>query len=465
MRTLFLKIFLWFWLAMALVVLALFTVTATTQSEPVIPPQRGLVADTLASHAHKAATIFERGGRPALIQYLRGFEYKAHIRAYLVNAQGKEVVGRKVPEGARTLVAQAALTEDAQFYLSGSTIFGAQRGVSASGNRYVFVGTMPRSLLSALRIPPRIRALRLLAVLLPAGLVCFGLARYLTAPVTRLRAAARQLAAGDLSARVGARSMRRRDELADLGRDFDLMAERIETLVLSQRRLLGDISHELRSPLARLNVALEIARRHAGAEAKAPLDRIERESGRLNELIGQLLALARLESGDAARHDEPVDLARLVNEVAADADFEARSRHKAVLVVRNEECWTMGTAEFLRSAVENVVHNAVRYTKEGTTVEITLRQQGKQPDNSWAVITVRDHGPGVPEAALPDLFRPFYRVADARDRQSGGAGLGLAIAERAIHSHGGTVTAANAVDGGLIVELRLPVTGEPRNPS
>jgi two-component system sensor histidine kinase CpxA len=252
--------------------------------------------------------------------------------------------------------------------------------------------------------------------------------------------------------------MRRRDELADLGRDFDLMAERIESLVLSQRRLLGDISHELRSPLSRLNVALELARRHAGAEARAPLDRIERESARLNELIGQLLALARLESGDAARHDEPIDLALLVSEVAADADFEARSRNKAVLVVRSEECWTTGTAEFLHSAVENIVHNAVRYTEEGTTVEITLRRESEPAGKLWAVITVRDHGPGVPAAALADLFRPFYRVADARDRQSGVAGLGLAISERAVHSHGGTVTPAYESSGGLCVELRLPTT-------
>jgi two-component system sensor histidine kinase CpxA len=229
------------------------------------------------------------------------------------------------------------------------------------------------------------------------------------------------------------------------------MAERLESMVRAQQRLLGDISHELRSPLARLGVALGLARQRSGAEANSALDRIERESDNLNEMISQLLTLTRLESGTDGRKRTDVDLAALVKEVADDADFEARSLNRAVQVVSSDNCSINGVEELLRSAVENVVRNAVRYTPEGTAVEVALSRQ-----NGHAVISVRDRGHGVPEESLEKIFRPFYRTEDARDRQSGGGtGLGLAITERAVRMHGGSVQAVNATGGGLAVEMRL----------
>ncbi|HEX9700974.1 MAG TPA: ATP-binding protein, partial [Acidobacteriota bacterium] len=298
---------------------------------------------------------------------------------------------------------------------------------------------------------PGALAFRLLAVFLTAGLVCYGLARYLTAPVLRLRDATNRLAGGDLAVRVGPAVGNRKDELAQLGHDFDLMAARIESLLTTQRQLLSDVSHELRSPLARLNVALALARQRSGPEAAAPLDRIEAEAEQLNALIGRVLELARLESGAAPAERAPVDLGRLLEDIAADADFEARAKDCTVTFSAAEPCRVLGSEPLLRSAFENVVRNAVRYTARGTGVEIEMA-----PAGGGAVVTVRDHGPGVAEEHLDDMFEPFYRLADARDRESGGTGLGLAITRRAIRLHGGTVQAANAEDGGLIVELRLP---------
>jgi two-component system sensor histidine kinase CpxA len=228
------------------------------------------------------------------------------------------------------------------------------------------------------------------------------------------------------------------------------MAERIESLIEAQRRLLGDISHELRSPLARLSVALGLARRQAGDRAASSLDRMEREAERLNDLIGQLLSLSRLESGAERIDSHKIDLARLVREVAEDADFEARSRNRSVRILSVDECSVEGNHRLLASAIENVVRNAARHTAEGTQVEISLRC------NDRARIVVRDHGEGVPESMLGNIFRPFYRVEDARDRQSGGSGLGLAITERAVRLHGGEVRAENAEGGGLIIEISLP---------
>ncbi len=304
---------------------------------------------------------------------------------------------------------------------------------------------------------PRFLAPRFLAVMLTAGLLCYLLARYIVSPVLKLRAVTTQFAGGDLSARVGPLLGRRRDELAAMGHDFDAMAERVETLMSAQQLLIRDISHELRSPLTRLNVALELARRRAGADAAPALDRIAREAESINEMVGQLLALSRVESGTDGLRSVRLDLADLVRAVAEDAEFEAHGRGRSVSVTACEPCQTTGAIELLRSAVENVVRNAVYYTAEGTEVEVALRCENVGTKR-FATISVRDHGAGVPPEAIDKIFRPFYRVEDARDRQTGGTGLGLAIAARAVHLHGGTIRAANSPGGGLVVEISLPVS-------
>jgi two-component system sensor histidine kinase CpxA len=292
-------------------------------------------------------------------------------------------------------------------------------------------------------------------VALTAGLLCYALASYLSKPVKRLNQATRQLAQGDLNVRVSATMSQRQDELADLARNFDVMAARIQALMGAQRALLSNVSHELRSPLARLNVALGLARQRSGPEAGAALDRIERESEILNTLIGQLLELSRLESGPVGGAMTRVDLAGIVREVAADAEFEALSRNRKVSVKVEEPCEIVGVADVLRSALENIVRNAVTYTAENTEVEVVLSR--RNDGDPVAVLSVRDHGPGVPESALKDLFRPFYRVDNGGQRQANGTGLGMAIAEHAVRAHKGRVTAANAAEGGLIVEAVFPL--------
>ncbi len=230
------------------------------------------------------------------------------------------------------------------------------------------------------------------------------------------------------------------------------MAERIEDLIDSQKRLQRDISHELRSPLARLNVALELARQRSGEEARASLDRIERETDRMNEMIGQLLSLNLLETGTRQAPQQEVDLSGLVRDIVSDADFEARSRNRTVQLHQSDDIFIKGSVDLLRRIGENVVRNAVNYTDEGTSVEVDL---ARDEASGLVTIRVRDHGPGVPDEELQKIFEPFYRTAVARDRKSGGTGIGLAIVERAARRHGGSVTARNATDGGLIVEIVL----------
>jgi two-component system sensor histidine kinase CpxA len=304
--------------------------------------------------------------------------------------------------------------------------------------------------------PNGIPGLGILIAILTSGIVCYFLASYLTSPIIRLRQATQRLASGDLSARVGGRISSSNDEISQLVRDFDKMAEQIETLVNAQSRLLKDISHELRSPLARLTVALELARQRTGPDAQSVLDRISLESSRMNELIGSLMTISRLESGSSHMSKIAVNLEQVVDEVARDAAFEAQARNCQVEAEILDELPVIGDPALLRSAIENVVRNATRYTPEGTTVKIRaeIAERGNLRE---AVIRVSDAGPGVPDDSLDKIFRPFYRIDDARVRSTGGVGLGLAITERAVRLHGGSVKASNLPEGGLSVEIRLPL--------
>lgn len=297
----------------------------------------------------------------------------------------------------------------------------------------------------------RIILVRTVPGLVCMALVCYFLARQMARPLERLRTAIRRFAAGDLNQRATPGLGRRRDEIGQLARDFDAMAERIATLLSNQQRLLRDISHELRSPLARQQIAIELVREQlAESNGSSAIDRVELEAERLNDLIAELLTLARIDNDADGESPATFDLADLLGDVVSDANFEARSRRRAVQLDAPGTCRMLGTPSVLRRAIENVIRNAVRYTAEGTTVDVHLRA------GPSAVLTVRDFGPGVPDEALDHIFRPFFRVDDARDRESGGTGIGLAIAHRAIRRHGGTIIARNAPGGGLEVEIAVP---------
>jgi two-component system sensor histidine kinase CpxA len=224
-------------------------------------------------------------------------------------------------------------------------------------------------------------------------------------------------------------------------------------LIDSQQVLTRDISHELRSPIARMNVALELAKKRANPESMPLLERIENESVRLNEMISRILTLSKLESGSQDYLKTKLDLSDLVRDIAADAEFEASGKGKSVAAEKIDSCSVEGNENLLRSAIDNVVRNAVRYTAESTKDKDLLEKK-----NGNAIIKVRDHRGGVPQDELENLFRPFYRVGEARERKTGGTGLGLAIAQRAVAAHGGTIFAEN-IDDGLEVSIILHTSG------
>jgi signal transduction histidine kinase len=457
MRSIFLKIFLSFWLTQALF-LVLAVVLAVRPSERVIMRWRSLTADALKLYDQNAVSFLEKGQPQAATAYLRQLEHSADVQFFWFDARGNKLYGgEQVPGRVQELAAHVTRTGQQEFVPTQRATLGGQIAVAANGERYVLVAQILHGHGPfALRRSTEEFIVRLGLAILISGFVCFWLARYLTGPLVRLRTATHQLASGNLRAR--AVETKRADEIAELVHDFNRMAERLEVLLNSQRQLISDISHELRSPLARLNVALGLARQRAGEDSTKALDRIELEADRLNEMIGKLLTLARLESGEPPAARSAVQILDLLQEVVADADFEARSRDCGVKLVQAEGCTTLGNPELLRSAFENVVRNGVRYTAAASEVEIQLQCQTQNSGESVAVISVRDHGPGVPDQEIANLFRPFYRLDAARERQTGGTGLGLAIAERAVRLHQGSITAHNAQGGGLLVEIRLPAS-------
>jgi len=304
----------------------------------------------------------------------------------------------------------------------------------------------------------------LLAGLVASLVFAALLALYIARPIRSLRAAFNAAATGKLDTRVGPVMGGRRDELADLGRDFDHMAGRLQSLIEGQRRLLHDVSHEMRSPLARMQAAIGLARQNGsdGAPPKpeklvAAIERVERETVRMDQLVGELLTLARLEAGVNAGKTEEVNVLELVSDIVADARFEAQAGERRVEFEggeRGAEALVQGRAELLHRAFENVIRNAVKHTVPGSSVIVTARAGDAK---GTLCVTVLDAGPGVRESELGSIFEPFFRGGNS---SPDGHGLGLAIARRVIEMHGGTIKAGNRPKGGFKVEIVLPLMRE-----
>jgi two-component system OmpR family sensor kinase len=282
-----------------------------------------------------------------------------------------------------------------------------------------------------------------------SAVICWWLARYISAPVAELQKSARTLTLGSFEAQVDEKFCKRRDELGILARDFNRMAARLHSQIASKEMLLRDISHELRSPLTRLRVALSLAQ--LGDQIEVQHKSIERDVERLDALIGETLQLSRLSGAVPTFVCDNVELGVLLNEVIRDAELEANALGKTIVPCPIVEISVHGNLELVRRGIENVLRNAVRYEPVGGGIEVSVR-----PHGGGVTIAVRDHGSGVPDADLERIFEAFYRVDEARERSRGGTGLGLAIAARVMALHGGHAKAENAPDGGLIIELHFP---------
>lgn len=459
MRNLFFKIFAIFWIAQSLIF-----VISTALIVQHRFPSPDILLDSLFSglrnEARESTTIYETSGCGALGAYAT--EHEETIA--LVDATGRNVCTGSIED-------QGSNSRSTPFpdHISGRQV-GRQYiwrvpVISPTANKsYIF-------LLSRSHIPEHhswyddllhFAFPQLPVAIAVGGATTFVLVLLFTRPLVKLRMAARSLAQGNLKTRIDESSSQSRflqgDEVQALVRDFNHMAERLESLVDAQQLLLRDVSHELRSPLARLNVALELAREDTDPEAKIEphLLRIERETERLSKLIGQLLTLSSMEAIDQVKSFEPVSLNDLIGQIIPDAMYEAKQRQCSISFRADAECAVWGNRDLLYRAIENVVRNAIRYTAPGSEVEINLRTTPDE-NHRQVLLEVSDRGPGIPEDEILYIFRPFYRVDRARSPETGGFGVGLAIAERAVKLHRGEVAATNRPGGGTTVRLSFPI--------
>ncbi len=451
MTSLYWRIFLSFWLALALILVGTVLVVVNGEQQRRFH-QPWVHRSELYAQVTQA---FESGGANGLDVWLRRI-HQADPSApiYVTDHSGKELLGRQIPDYLRESPSQLAAASRNPLQPTIRSVGGPLVLVGPDGRNYhVMIGPLRSGphLFGELEMPTVSSATLVIALVVSAA-VCFFLARYLVSPVDQLRRATRQIASGDLDVRVSPKLKGRHDELGLLASDLDMMSERVRNLLESKQQLLRDVSHELRSPLARLQLALSLARRQEDSGVERHLARIACEADRLEELIGRTLKLARLERPSLGLDHTPLDIAEVLANIVADVGIEADARGCSVALELERPLRMNGDPELLRSALENVIRNAVRYGPAGSRVDIEAKHKTPQRIE----VVVRDSGPGVPERDLQLIFEPFYRVDAARNRAVGGDGLGLAIAARAVAIHGGTIQARNLSTGGLAVYLDLP---------
>lgn len=444
MRSLFTKILLWFLLTTFLSISGSFYIWSTFQRQQ--PPMQ---FNGRMYELFEARETWETQGRAGLEKWIARFkEHSNGGEAILTDGSGKDVLTGR----------------DWSADITSSNPRGGGRGpmspfIRIEGGRSAFFISPTRSAdrkyYFLAKFPSREPARTGWTVDVPdttwwmLGIIaafCYILARNLTSPLRRMQKTIERFGKGDFSARV---KTRRGDEFGQLGRTVDQMADRIDLLMKSQRRLLQDISHELRSPLARLGVAVELAR--GGGDPAIALNRVEREADRLNTLVGELIQVTRAEGDPNGLATEAVRLDDLIRVILDDVHIEADKRC-VILRPSLVECEMVGSPELLRRAIENIIRNAIRYSPEGTQVDVSLTRA-----QTIFRVSVRDYGEGVPEESLASIFDPFYRVEKDRGRTSGGVGLGLAIAKRAVELHHGAMI-ANNMHPGLQVDIELPAT-------
>jgi two-component system sensor histidine kinase CpxA len=448
-RSLYTRILIWFWMSNLAITAGILAFTLLSGAQPLT---RRWLAASLEFYAQTAIDAYQHGGAQALTAYLEHVQATVALNAALVGPNGDVLASRSLSQDGASVVEETRLTGKPQFHYGikwiGATPVRTPRG------EYILVAQLDPFQRFSHQVGTGGILLKAMAALFAACLLCWLLARSITAPLRTLQSAVRSLAAGDLSVRVAMKIPPRNDELTDLAREFDRMAEEIQSLRNEQQRLLGDISHELRSPLARLSISTELASR-GDMES---LVRMRKDIVALNDLIEQILTLTRLDMQRPAPARAIVSLDKMLLALIDDADYEAREDGKGVTLEALQPCSLWGEAGLLRSCLENVIRNAVRFAPPDTMVRVLLSRV-QRGDKQVAVVTVQDSGRGVPEEALSRIFEPFYRIAvDQNDGQGNpGTGLGLSISKRIVTLYGGAISAHNAEQSGLVVVIEFPL--------
>ncbi len=438
MRSLFVKTLLWFLATTAIAIAGVVITTALTFSAS--ESRQSPFTMLLRVQVEDAKRAYEAGGKPALAALVARFQADTQAEIVVTDSEGTDLLtGRQCPELKRRLLRPPGRPP---FNFGPRPIIARP---DTTRHYWLFLIQPGRNRLFWFLQPQQLWVVGLVVLL------CYAFAFHLTSPVRKLQRAVDCFGRGDFGARA---ETGRRDELGQLAGTFNQMANRIELLLSAERRLLQDVSHELRSPLARLGVAIELARSEEQRDGSRDetMDRIQKEADRLNALVGELLQVTRAEGDPLQQRTQAIRLDELLADLVYDSSIEAEAKQSEIKLRAPDPVTVAGDEELLRRALENVLRNAIRHAPSNTPVEITLRAT-----ENWAKIRVRDYGPGVPEESLARIFDAFYRVDSDRNRASGGVGLGLAIAHRSINLHKGKLQAANAHPG-LLVTIGLPLS-------
>lgn len=458
-QSLFFRVFLWFWLAAFLIFISSVWLANQLSSEARFRPlnsqqQNDLV--TLTSNLQKQ--IDRRNGYVVLNRLLNQVSRRNRFGLILIDPATREIL-RSVARGreVKSEVFNDFGPQSSPLLLEveGITFVGPGL-VKANQTNYMLFLVKPRpgGGLSGLRHENPIIFIAFM-VILSMGL-CYMFVRGLLNPIAQLRFASKRMAAGDMGVRVGDAS-KRLDEIGQLGRDFNDMSEQVESLLTSQKRLLADISHELRSPLTRLQLSIGIALQHNESELSAnmlaALERIEKEALQIEDMIAQVLLLSRLGNQQPIQNLQSVSLEQIMAPIIADAQFEAKQKRKTLTYHAYGNISLHAEPQLLSSAIENILRNAIHYSAH--IIKVTVSEQDQH-----IVWVIEDDGNGIEESQLNKVFEAFYRESSARDRNSGGVGLGLAIAQQAIKRHQGFIQAVNKPQGGLMVKVSIPLVIE-----
>lgn len=449
------KIFLAFWLTFFLVVTSFSVILNLLRNPEQVRPLGAFHQRQLDQHQTQMLAIYRHRGLPGLRRFSQDIEANRGITLFLLDDDGKDLLDKAVPIGVQEFFMKIRYLSAPQMQLrEGRMLLGpltfSDATLPANILLWLPMTANEASALSSLW-QGRFAVLQLGLGVLLSGIISLALALSLTRPLNRLERATKRLAQGHFDTKDINAVAQRKDEIGSLAKEFKTMASRLNSALEGQQRLLRDVSHELRSPLTRLQVAIGLASRQSPVGNEASFERMEAECERLNALIGEVLSLARVGNGDPQRSARNFDLSATLQAITADAKFEAQADQKDVLLEVPEQLIFFGDEAMLASAIENAVRNAIRYTVPNSAVLLSAVMTDK-----WVIIKICDAGTGLAEDELAKIFIPFYRVSQARERKTGGTGVGLAIAARAVQWHGGAIIARNRRTGGLEIEMRLP---------
>ncbi len=475
--SIFWKVFIWFWLStLTIVLVSLFLwyqyrdSISFHKSEPVIEHVLDKVVKVLESdhrfkkkkrmikHLLYPFNAYKKIDRHLIINEKNNRDSSQKVKMlYLIDDEGKNFYGKSdnIPKALIALHQQKFTNQMVMSAFHQGIIFSGPRKVYFQEkvyNLYItsYIGAFPVKAFFAHLSDVKLE--QLASALLISIIFCLLLSWTVVSPVRKLQSVMKRLAKNDVVSAVSVLG-KRRDEFYDLGKDLDAMFLKITKILDAQKQLMSDVSHELRSPLARLQMSTGILEKKIDVQHKKDIERIELECQRLNEMIGQLLDISALERGKIFEEISEFSINKLLEDLVNDILFEAQFKNIQVEChLTKSELMFSGYFNLLRSACENILRNAIRHTQENSEINLSLQMI----DND-IVITVEDEGDGVPEEELDKIFNPFYRADEARTRTKGGTGLGLTIAQRAVTANGGTIQANNRSEKGLRVDIRLPL--------